>query len=94
MPEHVKQCFLSNRAGFPSLSSLRLLTFKNGRAVLLVNTFVIVHLAFTGGERETAEVEGCFSLDLPSQALERVADVTFCRDVVFLLDESGWICIL
>ncbi|XP_013920684.1 PREDICTED: spatacsin isoform X1 [Thamnophis sirtalis] len=73
-----------------SISSLQVLSFKNGRAILLLNNFVIAHLIFPGGELGE-EVEGCFRLDLPPQTLERTVNVTFCRGILFLLDETGWI---
>ncbi|XP_025031102.1 spatacsin isoform X1 [Python bivittatus] len=53
---------------------------------------MIAHLIFPGGELGE-EIEGCFRLDLPPQTLERIVDVTFCRGVLFLLDETGWIYI-
>ncbi|ETE61251.1 Spatacsin [Ophiophagus hannah] len=73
-----------------SISSLQVLSFKNGRAILLLNNCVIAHLVFPGGELGE-EVEGCFRLDLPPQTLERTVNVTFCRGILFLLDETGWI---
>lgn len=76
-----------------SISSLQVLSFKNSRAILLLNNFMIVHLFFPGGELGE-EVEGCFRLDLPPQTLERTVNVTFCRGIIFLLDETGWIRIL
>lgn len=83
----------SKNASLPSISSLKVLSFKNGRVLLLLNNFMIAHLVFPGGELDE-EVEDCFRLDLPPQTLERIADVTFCRGVLFLLDETGWIRIL
>lgn len=81
-------------AGLCSVSSMRVLSFKNGRALLLLNNVIIAHLDFLGGELEAEELKDCFLLDLSPQTLERVVDATFCRGVLFLLDKSGWICIL
>ncbi|XP_070619126.1 spatacsin isoform X2 [Erythrolamprus reginae] len=78
------------KAGLQSISSLQVLSFKNGRAILLLNNVVIAHLIFPGGELGE-EVESCFGLDLPPQTLERTVNVTFCRGILFLLDETGWI---
>lgn len=60
----------------------------------MLNNFIVVRLAFPGGGREAEDLEDCFSLDLSPQVLERIVDVAFCRGVVILLDESGWMCIL
>lgn len=84
---------MSSFTGLLSISSLQVLSFKNGRAILLLNNFVIAHLIFPGGELGE-EVESCFRLDLPPQTLERIVNVTFCRGILFLLDETGWIRIL
>ncbi|KAL8197371.1 UNVERIFIED_CONTAM: hypothetical protein K2H54_021762 [Gekko kuhli] len=73
------------------VSSLRVLSFENSRAVLMLNNFIVVRLAFPGGGREAEDLEDCFFLDLSPQVLERIVDVSFCRGVIILLDKSGWI---
>ncbi|KAM8997850.1 spatacsin isoform 1-T1 [Ara ararauna] len=75
-----------------SIFSLRILSFKNNKCTLLLNTFIVVHLAFPG-EDSSLETSDCFTLDLPPQVLERITDVHFCRGILFLLDSSGWIYI-
>ncbi|XP_065544877.1 spatacsin isoform X2 [Lathamus discolor] len=75
-----------------SIFSLRILSFKNSKCTLLLNTFIVVHLAFPG-EDSSLEMSDCFTLDLPRQVLERITDVHFCRGILFLLDSSGWIYI-
>ncbi|XP_030353293.1 spatacsin [Strigops habroptila] len=75
-----------------SVFSLRILSFKNNKCTLLLNTFIVVHLAFPG-EDSSLEVSDCFTLDLSPPVLERIADVHFCRGILFLLDSSGWIYI-
>ncbi|XP_029139153.1 spatacsin [Protobothrops mucrosquamatus] len=88
--ERLRALAASRDADLLSISSLQVLSFKNSRAILLLNNFMIVHLIFPGGELGE-EVEGCFRLDLPPQTLERTVNVTFCRGIIFLLDETGWI---
>ncbi|XP_015273982.1 PREDICTED: spatacsin [Gekko japonicus] len=73
------------------VSSLRVLSFENSRAVLMLNNFIVVRLGFPGGGREAEDLEDCFFLDLSPQVLERIVDVSFCRGVIILLDKSGWI---
>uniref|UniRef100_A0A8D0G645 SPG11 vesicle trafficking associated, spatacsin n=1 Tax=Sphenodon punctatus TaxID=8508 RepID=A0A8D0G645_SPHPU len=73
----------------PSLTSVKILSFKNGATLLLLNNFIVLHLAFPGGDTEE-EARECFILDLSPQALERISDVTFFRGILFLLDKSGW----
>uniref|UniRef100_A0A8C4URQ5 SPG11 vesicle trafficking associated, spatacsin n=1 Tax=Falco tinnunculus TaxID=100819 RepID=A0A8C4URQ5_FALTI len=73
-----------------SIFSLRILSFKNNKCILLLNKFIVVHLTFPG-EDSPLEKCDCFTLDLPPQVLERVTDTYFCRGILFLLDSSGWI---
>ncbi|XP_019352478.2 spatacsin isoform X2 [Alligator mississippiensis] len=80
----IKNIYLS------SISSLKILLFKNNTSLLLVNNFILVYLAFPG-ENSELEARDCITLKLPSQALERVADADLCRGILFLLDNSGWI---
>ncbi|KAG8145260.1 hypothetical protein E2320_013619 [Naja naja] len=88
--ERLRGLVAARDAGLLSISSLQVLSFKNGRAILLLNNCVIAHLVFPGGELGE-ELEGCFRLDLPPQTLEMTVNVTFCRGILFLLDETGWI---
>ncbi|XP_066490937.1 spatacsin [Tiliqua scincoides] len=88
--ESLQKLLLSK--GLSSVTSLRLLSFKNGRALVLLNHCIIAHLAFLGGEVEENGNNG-FLLDLPPATLERIVDVAFCRGILFLLDKSGWIYI-
>lgn len=70
-----------------------MLSFGNNRCLLLLNKFLVVHLAFPGRD-SPVETRDCFTLDLPPQVLEQVTDTHFCRGLLFLLDSAGWICIL
>ncbi|XP_010142999.1 PREDICTED: spatacsin-like, partial [Buceros rhinoceros silvestris] len=70
--------------------SVRMLSFGNNRCLLLLNKFLVVHLAFPGKD-SPLETCDCFTLDLPPQLLERVTDTHFCRGLLFLLDSAGWI---
>nr|XP_020667859.1 spatacsin isoform X1 [Pogona vitticeps] len=89
--DRLKRLIMSKNTSLSSISSMRVLSFKNGKVFLLLNNFIIVHLAFGGRELETEKLELCFVLNLSQQTLERVVDATFCRGVLFLLDKSGWI---
>ncbi|XP_019388741.1 PREDICTED: spatacsin, partial [Crocodylus porosus] len=80
----IKNIYLS------SISSMKILLFKNNTSLLFVNNFILVYLAFPG-ENSELEARDCITLKLPSQALERVADVNLCKGILFLLDNSGWI---
>ncbi|NXE26677.1 SPTCS protein, partial [Ardeotis kori] len=73
-----------------SISSLRILSFANNKCILLLNKFIVVHLAFPGKD-SPVEPRDCFTLDLSPQLLEGITDTHFCRGVLFLLDSSGWI---
>ncbi|CAI5792574.1 Spatacsin_C domain-containing protein [Podarcis lilfordi] len=88
-----KQLIKFKNISLSSISSLRVLSFKNGKALMLLNNCIIAQLAFLGGELKAEKLEECFLLDLSSEALERIVDVAFCRGVLFLLEESGWIYI-
>nr|XP_008120270.1 PREDICTED: spatacsin [Anolis carolinensis] len=81
----------SKDKSFSSLSSLRLLSFKNGKALVLLNKIILARLSFPVGEPAAITLKDCFVLHLSPQAAERIVDVTLCRGIVFLLDESGWI---
>ncbi|NXK50306.1 SPTCS protein, partial [Chauna torquata] len=71
-----------------SILSLRILSFKDNRCILLLNNFIVVHLTFPG-EDSSLETCDCFTLDLPPQVLERITDINFCRGILFFLDSSG-----
>uniref|UniRef100_A0A8C2YHM3 SPG11 vesicle trafficking associated, spatacsin n=1 Tax=Coturnix japonica TaxID=93934 RepID=A0A8C2YHM3_COTJA len=75
-------CLYIYRSGFN-------LVFEN-KCVLLLNTFIVVHLTFPG-EPSSCETCDCFTLDLPPPVLERISDIDFCRGILFFLDSSGWI---
>ncbi|NXI71697.1 SPTCS protein, partial [Anseranas semipalmata] len=75
-----------------SILSLRILSFKDNRCILLLNNFIVVHLTFPG-EDSSLETCDCITLDLPPQVLERITDINFCRGILFFLDSSGWIYI-
>ncbi|XP_010215642.1 PREDICTED: spatacsin-like [Tinamus guttatus] len=76
-----------------SVWSSKILSFKDNTGILLLNNFLLVRFTFPG-ELLYSEQCDCFTLDVPPQALERITDTHFCRGVLFLLDSSGWICIL
>ncbi|XP_048337718.1 spatacsin isoform X2 [Sphaerodactylus townsendi] len=89
--DRLKRLIEQKNISVPPISSLKVLSFENGRALLMLNSSIVVCLAFPGGQQEAEELEDCFFLDLSPQVLERIVDTSFCRGVVVLLDESGWI---
>uniref|UniRef100_A0A8C3IN44 SPG11 vesicle trafficking associated, spatacsin n=1 Tax=Chrysemys picta bellii TaxID=8478 RepID=A0A8C3IN44_CHRPI len=91
--ERLKKLLEVKNISLSSISSVRILSFKKNTSLLLLNNFILVHLEFPGEDTELQALD-CFILDLSPQALERITDVNFCRGVLFLLDNSGWICIL
>ncbi|XP_075752911.1 spatacsin isoform X2 [Pelodiscus sinensis] len=90
--ETLKKLLEVKNISVPSVSSLRILSFKKSSSLLLLNHFILVHLDFPEEDTEV-EAPDCFVLDLSPQALERITDVNFCRGVLFLLDNSGRIYI-
>ncbi|XP_021263305.1 spatacsin isoform X2 [Numida meleagris] len=80
----------ANNISLSSILSLRILSFKDNKCILLLNNFIVMHLTFPG-ERSSLETCGCFTLDLPPPVLERITDTSFCRGILFFLDSSGWI---
>ncbi|XP_054858575.1 spatacsin [Eublepharis macularius] len=87
----LKKLIEQKNISLPPVSSLRVLSFENSKVLLMLNSFIIVRLIFPGGGREAEEVDGCFFLGLSPRVLERIVDVSFCRGIVILLDQSGWI---
>uniref|UniRef100_A0A8C3IRR4 SPG11 vesicle trafficking associated, spatacsin n=1 Tax=Chrysemys picta bellii TaxID=8478 RepID=A0A8C3IRR4_CHRPI len=90
--ERLKKLLEVKNISLSSISSVRILSFKKNTSLLLLNNFILVHLEFPGEDTELQALD-CFILDLSPQALERITDVNFCRGVLFLLDNSGWIYI-
>ncbi|CAM5087629.1 unnamed protein product [Natator depressus] len=90
--ERLKKLLEVKNISLSSISSVRILSFKKSTSLLLLNNFILVHLDFPGEDTELQALD-CFILDMSPQALERITDVNFCRGVLFLLDNSGWIYI-
>uniref|UniRef100_A0A8C5JPC0 SPG11 vesicle trafficking associated, spatacsin n=1 Tax=Junco hyemalis TaxID=40217 RepID=A0A8C5JPC0_JUNHY len=88
--ETLKKLLEDKNISLPSISSVKILSFGNNKCKLLLNQFVLVHLAFPG-EGSPPEPCGCFPLALPAGAVGRIADSHFCRGILFLLDSAGWI---
>ncbi|NWR79138.1 SPTCS protein, partial [Centropus unirufus] len=86
----LKKLLEAKSISLSSIFSLRILSFGHDTCRLLLNEFIVVHLSFPGKD-SPSETCGCFALDLPPPALERVVDVCFCRGILFLLDSAGWI---
>ncbi|XP_060611393.2 spatacsin [Anolis sagrei] len=89
--DRLKTLVASKDKSFSSLSSLRLLSFENCTALVLLNNVILSRLSFPAGEPEAITLKDCFALDLSPQTSERIVDVTLCRGILFLLDKSGWI---
>ncbi|KAM3663146.1 spatacsin [Ammospiza maritima maritima] len=90
--ETLKRLLEDKNISLPSISSVKILSFGNSKCKLLLNRFLLVHLAFPG-EGSPPEPCGCFPLALPAGAVGRIADSHFCRGILFLLDSAGWIYI-
>ncbi|XP_074863263.1 spatacsin [Carettochelys insculpta] len=90
--ETFKKLLAVKNINISSISSVRILSFKRSTSLLLLNNFILVQLNLSGEDTELDALD-CFILDLSPQALERITDVNFCRGVLFLLDNSGWIYI-
>ncbi|XP_038186655.1 spatacsin [Arvicola amphibius] len=71
--------------------SLRILSFHNKTALLLINRCVILRIAFPG--RDSGSLLDCLPLPLPPQAADTVIDVQFCRGFLFVLSTLHWIYI-
>lgn len=75
-----------------SFKSLRILSFHNKTALLLINRCLILRIVFAG--RESGSVLDCFPLLLPAQTADTIIDTQLCRGLLFVLSTLGWICIL
>ncbi|XP_036592345.1 spatacsin isoform X2 [Trichosurus vulpecula] len=90
--EMLKKLMEDRNIRISSLSCLRILSFQNNSSLLLINSCIILHVAFPGRDAEVKTLS-CFTLALPPQALERITDSQLCRGFLFVLDGSGWIYI-
>uniref|UniRef100_A0A669PJX5 SPG11 vesicle trafficking associated, spatacsin n=1 Tax=Phasianus colchicus TaxID=9054 RepID=A0A669PJX5_PHACC len=86
----LKKLLEADSISLSSILSLRILSFKDNRCILLLNSFIVMHLTFPG-ESTSLETCDCFTLDLSPPVLERITDINFCRGILFFLDSSGWI---
>lgn len=76
-----------------SLLSLRILSFHNNTSLLFINKRIILRIIFPERDAEI-RVLNCFTLPLPTQAVDRIIDTQLCRGILFVLSSLGWICIL
>ncbi|KAJ8249250.1 hypothetical protein GJAV_G00232780 [Gymnothorax javanicus] len=76
--------------GVSELASLRLLSFTDGRSFVLLNTCILVLLAWEDGSTEP-EVLSCCGLDLPPDDLDNAADYQTCMGALFVLASTGHI---
>ncbi|KAJ8417174.1 hypothetical protein AAFF_G00284010 [Aldrovandia affinis] len=74
--------------GVSELASLRLLSFADGRCFILLDTCILVQLAWEEGPSEP-EIQSCCSLGLPPEALDKVADYQICMGMLFVLASTG-----
>ncbi|XP_007619545.2 spatacsin isoform X1 [Cricetulus griseus] len=74
-----------------SFKSLRILSFHNKTALLLINRCLILRIVFAG--RESGSVLDCFPLLLPAQTADTIIDTQLCRGLLFVLSTLGWIYI-
>ncbi|XP_047591702.1 spatacsin isoform X1 [Lutra lutra] len=75
-----------------SLLSLRILSFHNNTSLLFINKCIVLHIVFPERDAEIG-VLNCFTLPLPTQAVDRITDVQLCRGILFILSSLGWIYI-
>uniref|UniRef100_A0A8C7BVW8 SPG11 vesicle trafficking associated, spatacsin n=1 Tax=Neovison vison TaxID=452646 RepID=A0A8C7BVW8_NEOVI len=75
-----------------SLLSLRILSFHNNTSLLFINKCIVLHIVFPERDAEIG-VLNCFTLPLPTQAVDRIIDVQLCRGILFILSSLGWIYI-
>ncbi|XP_015991677.2 spatacsin isoform X1 [Rousettus aegyptiacus] len=75
-----------------SLLSLRILSFHNNTSLLFINKCIILHIIFPERDAEI-RVLNCFTLPLPTQAVDSIIDTQLCRGILFVLSSLGWIYI-
>ncbi|XP_006920480.1 spatacsin isoform X3 [Pteropus alecto] len=75
-----------------SLLSLRILSFHNNTSLLFINKSIILRIIFPERDAEI-RVLNCFTLPLPTQAVDRIIDTQLCRGILFVLSSLGWIYI-
>ncbi|XP_050955035.1 spatacsin [Labeo rohita] len=82
------QCVQHEHPDVSELLSVRLLSFADGRCVLLLNTRLLLQLRWT---EETAQMEtlSCVRLTLPLQTEDECADCRLCRGTLFVLLSTG-----
>ncbi|MGH0181887.1 UNVERIFIED_CONTAM: hypothetical protein FKN15_008095 [Acipenser sinensis] len=89
----LRQLVEAKHLSLSSSLSLRILSYENNKAFVLLNNCILLHLLFseTGAE---PEVLNCSTIGVLPQTLERIADCQICTGVLFVLDNTGHICIL
>ncbi|XP_036040179.1 LOW QUALITY PROTEIN: spatacsin [Onychomys torridus] len=75
-----------------SFKSLRILSFHNKTALLLINRCLILRVVLPGRESENRVLD-CFPLPLPAQTADTIIDVQLCGGFLFVLSTLGWIYI-
>ncbi|XP_028734564.1 LOW QUALITY PROTEIN: spatacsin [Peromyscus leucopus] len=75
-----------------SFKSLRILSFHNKTALLLINRCLILRVVLPGRDSGNRVLD-CFPLALPAQTADTIIDVQLCRGFLFVLSTLGWIYI-
>ncbi|KAI7811577.1 spatacsin isoform X1 [Triplophysa rosa] len=74
-----------NHSDVSELRTVRLLSFMDGRCVLLVNSSVVLQIRWT---EDSSHLSSC-RLGLPPQTQDECVDYHLCRGILFLLFGSG-----
>ncbi|XP_028926143.1 spatacsin isoform X3 [Ornithorhynchus anatinus] len=87
--ETLKKLIEDKNISVDSIQSVRVLSFHSSTALLLINEYIVLHVAFPEGGMESG-VRHCFPLSGAPRAMEGPVETQLCRGILFVLDRSGW----
>ncbi|XP_038605866.1 spatacsin [Tachyglossus aculeatus] len=87
--ETLKKLIEDKNISVDSIQSVRVLWFQSSVSVLLINEYIVLHVAFPEGGTEIG-ARRCFPLGGAPRALEGPVETQLCRGILFVLDRSGW----
>ncbi|KAM9313273.1 spatacsin [Gastrophryne carolinensis] len=87
---YLRQLCAENHVCTPSLPAFHLLSFHGDDILLLVSNCVLLHLHFTE-EAQKPKLVSALCLELDLEAAERISDICFRHEILFLLDSLGFI---
>ncbi|XP_056427549.1 spatacsin [Hyla sarda] len=88
--DRLRQLCAENHVCVPSLSSVRLLSLHGDDISILLSGSIFVHLCYSKKDQNPSLVS-CFCVDLDPETVEHISDACFRHDILFLLDNSGFI---